>query len=122
MRVESNSTTAFSSGKFTEAEITPSVLLRTFSIFAAQDAQLIPSRLRVTLSFSTLYPMDSIVSSISFGEMRDGSKSTFALPSSRLTATEPTPSFFFNTLSIFAVQAEQVIPETPRVISFIPGF
>src|SRR5665811_1378408 len=73
-------------------------------------------------SFSTLYPMDSIASPISLGEIREGSKLTFALPSSRLTATESTPSFLFNIFSIFRAQAEQVIPETPRVISFGPVF
>lgn len=53
---------------------------------------------------------------------QQGIKPTFALPSSRLIITEPPSGSFFNNLSIFKVQAEQIMLETPSMISFRPVF
>src|SRR5699024_12248655 len=87
-------------------------------IFAAQDAQVIPSTNNTVFSRGTLYPVSSITLTRSSGLVLLSSNSTVAFSPSKLTATSITPSVLLRALSTLLAQDEQVIPET-AILTFL---
>ena len=91
-------------------------LVRCFLISSSRAFRSLSSDSFLSTLRDAVYPIPSMADIISATDTRDGSYSTWAFASEKLTATDSTPLSFFRTFSIFWAHAAHVMPPISNVI------